>query len=114
MLKVRVTIENTSNDKIVEVPGWVGGGDLIGQGVGQLLGGEVGQAVQTATATAKLTDNAGNPYKQAPAMSVFGAQIELGGDHAVRPWKDPPGRAGLSSSAGNRGVPAVRIVGSRV
>jgi hypothetical protein len=85
MLKIRVTLENTSSDKIVEVPGWVGGGDLISQGVGQLLGGEAGQAVQAATASAALSDNAGNKYKQASALSVFGAKISLGEDHALRP-----------------------------
>lgn len=85
MLKIQVTLENTSSDKIVEAPGWMGGGDLIGQGVGQLLGGEAGKAVQAATATATLTDNAGNNYKQVHGLSLFGAQLDFGADHALRP-----------------------------
>lgn len=83
MLKIRVEIENTSSDKIVEVPGWVGGGDLIGQGVGELLGGEAGKAVAAATATATLVDNVGNKYKQTPMISLFG--VQLNPDVAVRP-----------------------------
>jgi hypothetical protein len=87
-----------STDKIVEVPGWSGGGDLIGQGVGELLGGEAGKALQSATATAKLTDNIGNAYKQTPGHQVFGAKIELGANYSVRPGEtrqlemvfDPP------------------------
>jgi hypothetical protein len=85
MLKLKVTIENISTDKIVEAPGWIGGGDLVGQGVGQLLGGEAGKAVQAATATAKLTDHAGNRYKQTPALSLFGGRIDFGADYALRP-----------------------------
>lgn len=85
MLKVVVAIENISTDRIVPVPGWPGGGDLIGQGVSELLGStEVGKAVQSATASAKLTDNIGNPYKQVSLLSLFGAQLP-GGDHSVRP-----------------------------
>jgi hypothetical protein len=60
---------------------------LIGQGVSQLLGGEAGQAVQAATATARLSDNAGNNYKQTSMLSVFGAKITFGEDHALRPGK---------------------------
>lgn len=87
MLKVRLTIENTSTDKIIEVPGWMGGGDLIGQGVGQLLGGEAGKALQAATATATLVDNIGNAYKQISTLSVFGAKLPGAGDAALRPGK---------------------------
>lgn len=86
MLKVVVTIENTTADRIVEVPGWPGGGDLIGTGVSELLGNDAGKALQSATATAKLNDNAGNAYKQVALMSLFGAQIQTA-DHAVRPGK---------------------------
>ncbi len=63
----------------------MGGGDLIGQGVGQLLGGETGKAVQATTATATLSDSAGNNYKQAHSLSLFGAQLDFGADHALRP-----------------------------
>jgi len=87
MLKVRVTIENTSADKIIEAPGWMGGGDLIGQGVGQLLGGEAGKALQSATATATLVDNVGNAYKQVATFSVFGAKLPGPDDIALRPGK---------------------------
>ena len=86
MLKIRVSIENTTPDKNVEVPGWVGGGDLIGQGVGELLGGEAGKAVAAATATATLVDNVGNKYKQTPMISLFGVQVSP--DVAVRPGKN--------------------------
>ncbi|MEX2112437.1 MAG: DUF4339 domain-containing protein [Pirellulales bacterium] len=85
MLKIRVTLQNVSIDRIVEAPGWMGGGDLIGQGVGQLLGGETGKAVQAATATAMLADNAGNNYKQTSTLSLFGAQLDFSADHALRP-----------------------------
>jgi hypothetical protein len=86
MLKVVVAFENTTSDRIVEVPGWPGGGDLIGTGVTELLGSDAGKALQSATATAKLNDNAGNAYKQVALMILFGAQIQTAG-HAVRPGK---------------------------
>ncbi|MGD9719970.1 MAG: GYF domain-containing protein [Pirellulales bacterium] len=85
MLKVRIALQNISSDRIVSVPGWVGGGDLIGQGVGQLLGEEAGQAVQAATASARLADNVGNAYKQTHTLHVFGAQIDFNADHSLRP-----------------------------
>lgn len=85
MLKIRVAIENTSADKIVEFPGWMGGGDLVGQGLGELLGGEAGKALQSVTATAALADNVGNKYKQTPMISVFGGGVSLGKDNSVRP-----------------------------
>jgi len=87
MLKIRVTIENTSTDKIVEFSGWIGGGDLVGQGVAQLLGGEAGKAIQSATASAALVDNAGNKYKQTSLISIFGAQLTMGKDNTIRPGK---------------------------
>lgn len=86
MLKIRVEVANTSADRIVEFAGWVGGGDMISQGVTQLLGGsELGKAVQAAAPTAALADNIGNRYKQVPMMSVFGASIPAGQDLALRP-----------------------------
>jgi hypothetical protein len=86
MLKIRVEVANTSADRIVEFAGWVGGGDMISQGVTQLLGGsELGKAVQAAAPTAALADNIGNKYKQVPMMSVFGASIPGGQDLALRP-----------------------------
>jgi hypothetical protein len=85
MLKVRVAIENTSSDKIFEVPGWIGGSDLVGQGIGELLGAEAGKALQSATASATLADNVGNKYKQTPMLSLFNAGSTLGKDSAVRP-----------------------------
>ncbi len=85
MLKIVIALENVSADRIVEAPGWIGGGDLIGQGVGQLLGGEAGKAVQSATPTAALTDNIGNKYNQAHSLSLFGAQLNLGPEQGLRP-----------------------------
>jgi hypothetical protein len=85
MLKMVITLENVSADRIVEAPGWMGGGDLIGQGVGQLLGGQAGKAVQSATPIAALTDNVGNKYSQAHTLSLFGAQLNLGPDQGLRP-----------------------------
>ncbi len=85
MLVIRLAIDNTSQDRIVEVPGWIGGGDLIGQGVGQLLGGEAGKALQSATATATLVDNIGNPYKQTSGLMLTGLGGALNRDIALRP-----------------------------
>jgi hypothetical protein len=86
MLKVKVKIENTTADKIVEAPGWIGGSDLIPKGLNQLLeGSEAGKAVHAAAPTATLNDNVGNPYKQTPPHMVFGVQV--GTDNAVRPGK---------------------------
>ena len=46
MLKVKVVLENTSTDKIVKIVGWVGGMDLAGQGLGEVLGNtEAGKAL---------------------------------------------------------------------
>jgi len=85
MLKLVIEVENATEDRIIEFVGWNGGGDLISQGVGQLLGGEVGKAVQSATATAALADNIGNPYKQTPPAMLATAQLIGGKDHSVRP-----------------------------
>lgn len=92
MLKIRVMIENTTTDKIVDVPGWTGMGSPLGQGVdvsallkesGALEGSELGKTFASATATATLTDNVGNTYKQTPALHVFGAKSS--DDNALRP-----------------------------
>jgi hypothetical protein len=86
MLKIRVELTNSSSDRIVEFAGWVGGGDMIARGVTQLLGtSELGKAVQSASPTASLVDNIGNPYKQVPTMSVFGAKLPGAADLALRP-----------------------------
>jgi hypothetical protein len=86
MLKLKIAVENTTADKIVQFTGWIGGGDAIGQGVGQLLqGSELGKAVQSATPTTKLTDNIGNPYQQTAAVSVFGTQLPSTQDNSLRP-----------------------------
>ncbi len=89
MLKVRVTIENTSTDKIVEFGGWIGGGELVGQGLGNLLGNEAGKALASATASTAMVDNIGNRYAQTPLMSLFGASI--GKDNSIRPGKSSGG-----------------------
>ena len=98
MFRIRVAIENNSADKIVEFPGWMGLGDLLGGQVGQLLGGELGKAAQSAAATAVLADNFGNAYKQTSALRITGAAQTLGKDTSIRPGKrgeaelvfDPP------------------------
>lgn len=97
MLKVRVTIENTTADKMVEAPGWNGSagllggsgleGDLAGAVGGLLKDSETGKAVQAATAGATLVDNVGNNYKQTPAIQIFGAQSTFGEDAVILPGK---------------------------
>jgi GYF domain 2 len=97
MLKILVTIENTTTDKIVQVPGWPGGaGGLLGGDVdvgailkqtGVLEGTEAGKTIESATAGAKLVDNAGNNYAQVPALRLVGAQSALGEDSSLRPGK---------------------------
>jgi hypothetical protein len=93
MLRIRITIENISQDKIVQVPGWSGGigggldGGLNEQIGGLLKGSELGKAVETAagaTATAKLSDNAGNNYPQTPALRIFG-NTSLSDNPELRP-----------------------------
>ncbi len=99
MLKIRVTIENTTEDKIVQVPGWIGGGGgLSGQLGGLLEGSELGEQLKSATATARAFDNAGNNYAQMPALRVFGGGALATPEPAVRPGEsvakemifDPP------------------------
>jgi hypothetical protein len=92
MLKIRVTIENTSADKIVDVPGWVGGaGGLLGGDLGAELAGSLlkdskaGKSLQAVTAGATLVDSAGNNYAQTPSVQVFGAKLTLGEDNSLRP-----------------------------
>ncbi len=91
MLKIVVTIENTAKDKIIEVPLWHGGGGDLPAGLGDLVGGELGKAVTSASASATLTDNFGNPYKQTPTMMLFGNTVTVGKDNAVRPGKSAAG-----------------------
>jgi hypothetical protein len=94
MLRVRVAIENTSTDKIAQVPGWSGSAGLLGgaldsqvaDATAKLLGSsEAGKNVQAATASATLVDNVGNPYPQTPAFQVVGAKLTVGEDPALRP-----------------------------
>ncbi|HEV3136420.1 MAG TPA: hypothetical protein VGZ26_00925 [Pirellulales bacterium] len=88
MLKIKVVIENTSQDKIVEFPGWIGGGDLVGPGLGQLVGGEAGGALaQLAGSGAILADNFGNKYKQTPINLIFGGALTMNQDNSIRPGK---------------------------
>jgi hypothetical protein len=100
-LRIRVTIENTSTDKIVAAPGWNGGGGGGGAlgDVGKLLeGSQLGGQLSAATATAVLTDNIGNSYPQVPAIRLPAAQADLNPNPAVRPGEkmeklivfDPP------------------------
>ncbi len=88
MLKIKVALENTSQDKIVEYPGWIGGGDLVGQGLGQLVGGEAGGALaQLAGSGAILSDQVGNKYKQTSISLVFGGPLTVNQDNSIRPGK---------------------------
>ncbi len=99
MLRVRVSIENLSADKIVSVPGWTGASGALPSGVGELLkGSELGSQLESATATALLTDQAGNSFMQTPAIRLSAAQADLSASAAVRPGEtvekdllfDPP------------------------
>lgn len=86
MLHVRVSIENLSMDKIVAVPGWNGSTGALPSGVGKLLeGSELGSQLESATATARLTDQAGNSFVQVPAVRLSAAQADLSASPAVRP-----------------------------
>jgi hypothetical protein len=88
MLKIKVALENTSQDKIVEFPGWIGGGEMVGQGLGQLVAGEAGGALaQLAGSGAILADNVGNKYKQTPISLVFGGALTINQDNSIRPGK---------------------------
>src|SRR5262249_50178416 len=87
MLMIRVAVENTSTDKILQFPGWTGGGGVLGAEVGRLLGGELGKAAQSAAAVALLTDNIGNPYKQTPSLMITGAGLTISQDNSLRPGK---------------------------
>jgi hypothetical protein len=93
LLKIRVAIENTSADKIVQVPGWPGGGGILGGNVdvGALLkstgveGAEAAKTLDSVTAGATLVDSAANNYTQIPALRLSGAKITVGEDHSLRP-----------------------------
>ena len=86
MLKVRMAIENTTADKIVDVPGWTGAGGLVPKELEAAVEAALGKSGQGATATALLTDNAGNNYKQTPLHMIFGAKI-VPQDQSLRPGK---------------------------
>jgi hypothetical protein len=99
MLRVRVSIENLSADKIATVPGWNAAAGALPSGVGDLLkGSELGSQLESATATARLTDQAGNSFLQTPAIRLSTAQADLGASPSVRPGEsvekdllfDPP------------------------
>jgi hypothetical protein len=86
LLVVRVSVENIAANKIIEFTGWQGGADLVGGGVGELLGNsELGKAVQSATAKAVLKDNFGNPYKHMPAVQIMGAGLKIEAVQSIRP-----------------------------
>lgn len=86
MLKIRVAIENTTTDKIVDVPGWTGAGGMVPKELEAAVEAALGKSGQGATATALLTDNAGNNYKQTPLHMIFGAKI-VPQDQSLRPGK---------------------------
>lgn len=94
MLKIRVTVENTSPNKSVEVPGWPGGGGgplgnvdvgAILKQTGLLKDSGLEGKIGSVTAAGTLRDNAGDNYEQVPAIRLFGAQTTLGEDSAVPP-----------------------------
>jgi hypothetical protein len=84
MLKLLLAIENTTPDKIVEVPGWTGAGGLVPKELEVAVEAALGKSGQGVTATAILTDNAGNTYKQTPLHMIFGAKV-VPQDQSLRP-----------------------------
>ncbi len=99
MLHVSISIENLTKDKVISVPGWNGPVAGLPSGVSDLLkGSELGGQLESATATATLTDQAGNFFPQTPAVRLSAAQVDLSASPAVGPSKtvqrellfDPP------------------------
>jgi hypothetical protein len=86
MLKIRIAIENTTPDKIIDVPGWTGAGGLVPKELEAAVEAALGKSGQGVTATALLTDNGGNNYKQTPLHMIFGAKI-VPQDQSLRPGK---------------------------
>jgi hypothetical protein len=86
MLKIRMAIENSTPDKIIDVPGWTGAGGLVPKELEAAVEAALGKSGQGATATALLTDNAGNNYRQTPLHMIFGAKI-VSQDQSLRPGK---------------------------
>jgi len=87
-LHVRVLLENISTDKIVNAPGWMGGGGNSGAlgAVGQALGDSaIGKQLAGATAAALLVDDKGNAYPQIEAIRLPSSQAELGNNPSLRP-----------------------------
>jgi hypothetical protein len=93
MLKIRMAIENTSADKIVQVPGWPGGAALGGgvdvsallKSAGVAEGVEAAKTLDSLTAGAALADSAGNSYAQTPAIRLSGPKLSVGEDNSLRP-----------------------------
>lgn len=86
MLRLKVSLENTSTDKIIDSPGWPGGADLVGGGLGNLLGDAAKEIAKAVPIDATLIDNAGNKYKQTPTALIFGGQLSaLNQDNSIRP-----------------------------
>ncbi|HTM55570.1 MAG TPA: DUF4339 domain-containing protein [Pirellulales bacterium] len=83
-LKIRISLENTSTNRIVNCPGWSGGAGLVSADLEKAVAGALGESTSSVTASATLVDDVGNQYKQTPALMLFGDK-SLMKDPALRP-----------------------------
>jgi hypothetical protein len=83
-LKVRIAIENTSANRIVNCPGWSGGAGLVPAELETAVAGALGESSAAVSSTATLVDDVGNKYQQTPALMLFGDK-SLMKDPALRP-----------------------------
>jgi len=83
-LKIRISLENTSENRIVNCPGWSGGAGLVSPDLEKAVAGALGESTAGVTATATLVDDVRNSYKQTPALMLFGDK-SLMKDPALRP-----------------------------
>jgi hypothetical protein len=83
-LKLRIAIENTSTNRIVNCPGWPGGTGLMSAELEKAVAGALGDGTANVASTATLVDDVGNQYQQTPALMLFGDK-SLMKDAALRP-----------------------------
>lgn len=83
-LRIRISLENTSTNRIVNCPGWSGGAGLVSVDLEKAVAGALGENTASVTASATLVDDVGNQYKQTPALMLFGDK-SLMKDPALRP-----------------------------
>jgi hypothetical protein len=83
-LKVRISLENTSSNRIVNCPGWSGGAGLVPAELESAVAGALGESTASVTSSATLVDDVGNQYQQTPALMLFGDK-SLMKDPALRP-----------------------------